>query len=63
MRKSIAVIFMIVGILIIASPFAWEEYQEWQRDKGNGSIFRRKSGAASHSCQLSTGYGCADWYS
>lgn len=33
MRKSIAVIFMIVGILIIASPFAWEEYQEWQRDK------------------------------
>jgi sortase A len=33
MRKAIAVFCFIAGLLIIASPFAWERYQDWQLDK------------------------------
>lgn len=33
MRKTIAVLFIIGGLAIMASPYAWEQYQDWKQEK------------------------------
>lgn len=33
MRKALAILFIIIGLLVIITPFAWEEYKEYQQEK------------------------------